>query len=44
MIVVEEISKDFKVAKRQSGFKNAMRAFVAREYETIRALNNVSFT
>lgn len=43
MIALEGINKSFKVAKRKSGFGQALRALVSREYETIYALKDVSF-
>ena len=44
MIVLEGINKSFRVAKRQAGFGQAVKALVAREYQTIHALQDVSFT
>ena len=44
MIVMEDISKSYKVAKRNGGFKEACRTLFRREYETIRALDHISFT
>lgn len=44
MIQMENISKSYKVAKRNAGFKEACRALFRKEYETIRALDRVSFT
>jgi ABC-type uncharacterized transport system, ATPase component len=43
MIVVEELCKTFKVAKRSAGFKAAAKALFNREYVEIEALRNVSF-
>jgi ABC-2 type transport system ATP-binding protein len=43
MIVLQGISKTFRVATRQSGFGRAVRAFFSREYELVRALSDVSF-
>jgi ABC-2 type transport system ATP-binding protein len=42
-IIVEELRKSFKVARRMSGLYNSFRGFVRREYEIVRALNGVSF-
>lgn len=42
-ISVDDISKTFKVAKRNSGFKAALKSFFKREYVTIDAVKNVSF-
>ena len=44
MIALKEINKSFKVSKRQSGLKNAVKALVSRETETIHALRDVSFS
>ncbi len=43
MIEFQNICKTYRVAKRQAGFKNAVKSLFSREYETIRALDNVSF-
>lgn len=44
MIVMKDICKSYHVAKRTGGFKEALRTLFHREYETIRALDHVSFT
>ena len=44
MIKLESIEKTFHVRKRQAGFKNAVKALFSKEYETVHALKNVSFT
>lgn len=44
MIEVENLSKSFKIYKRDAGFKAALRSMVHREYTTIEALKDVSFT
>ena len=44
MIILESINKTFRVAKRGSGFKSAVKALFSREHEEIRALRNISFT
>lgn len=43
MIQAEHLQKTFRVRKRNAGLKNAAKAFFSREYEEIRALNDVSF-
>lgn len=43
-INVDCISKTFKVAKRNSGLKAALKSFFKREYTYIDAVNNVSFS
>lgn len=43
MIQFENINKTYRVAKRQSGLGNAMKALFSREYEFVHALNDVSF-
>ncbi len=42
-IRVNNLGKSFKVAKRKSGMKAALRHFIKREYETVHALDGVSF-
>lgn len=44
MIELKNINKTFKVAKRNGGFKEAVKALFSREYTYIHALNDVSFT
>lgn len=44
MIEFQNINKTYRVAKRQAGLGNAMKALFSREYETVHALNDVSFT
>ena len=44
MITMENVSKSYKVAKRNAGFGEAVKSLFHREYETIQALKNVSFT
>ena len=44
MIELSHIRKSFKVARRNAGFGEAVRALFHREYETVRALDDVSFT
>lgn len=44
MIVMEHISKTYKVAKRNAGFMEACRSLFRREYTDIHALDDVSFT
>lgn len=43
MIELQDISKTFRVAKRKPGFKQALKAFVSREFETVHALDRISF-
>lgn len=43
MIEVEHITKEYKVAKREAGFHNAIKALFSRKYDTVRALNGISF-
>ena len=42
-IVVDGISKSFKVTKRNSGLKSALKSFFKREYVLIDAVKNISF-
>jgi len=44
MIKIENINKTFRVAKRQAGFRRAVKALFSREYELVHALNDISFT
>ncbi|MDR0470069.1 MAG: ATP-binding cassette domain-containing protein [Peptococcaceae bacterium] len=44
MIALQHICKTFRVARRQAGFGRAVKALFSREYELIRALDDVSFT
>lgn len=44
MIQVQHLNKSFKVAKRQSGFRNSTKALFHREVSTIPALQDISFT
>ena len=44
MITMENVSKSYKVAKRNAGFGEAVKSLFHREYETIHALKNISFT
>jgi len=43
MIELKNISKTFKVARRNAGVKEAVKSIFLREYEYIRALKNISF-
>lgn len=43
MIELSGITKTFRVAKRSSGMKEAVKALFKREYTTVNALNDVSF-
>jgi ABC-2 type transport system ATP-binding protein len=43
-IIVEELRKSFKVARRKGGIVNAFKSVVKRDYTIIPALNNLSFT
>ena len=44
MIEVKDLRKTFKVARREGGFKEAVKALFHREYEEIHALDGVSFS
>lgn len=44
MIVVQNITKTYRVARRKAGLMEACRAFVCRDYERVHALDDVSFT
>lgn len=42
-ITVKDLTKTFRVQRRNSGFKNALKAFFKRNYTTIYAVDHVSF-
>lgn len=44
VITLRGINKSFKVARRNSGFRQAMKALVKREYVHVQALRDISFT
>ena len=44
MITMEHVCKSYKIAKRNAGFKEALKALFHQKYEKILALNDVSFT
>ena len=44
MIEVENLCKTFRVARREAGFREAVKALFRREYEEIHALNDISFS
>lgn len=44
MITMDNICKNYKVAKRNAGFKEACRSLFHKEYEYIHALDHVSFS
>jgi ABC-2 type transport system ATP-binding protein len=44
MIEVKDISKTFKVHKRNQGFNEALKSLFSRKYKTVHALRNVSFS
>lgn len=44
MIEVTKVTKTFKVARRSAGLKEALRSFVHRQYQEVRALDDISFT
>ncbi len=44
MIQVEHISKTYKVARRNAGFSEVFKALFHRQYETVKALDDISFT
>ncbi len=44
LIELKNVCKSFRVSKRGAGFGNAVKALFRREYETVEALRDVSFT
>ena len=43
MIEFKNISKTYRISKRQAGLGNAVKALFSRQYETVNALSDVSF-
>ena len=43
MILVENLSKDFKIHKKYEGVGGTFRSFFSRKYDLKRAINNISF-
>ncbi len=43
-IEVKQISKSFRVAKKKSGLKEAFKSFIKREYQIVKAVEDVSFS
>lgn len=43
MIELKNITKTYKVAKRDAGLNNAVKSFIKREYTEIKALDDISF-
>ena len=44
MIKVEHVCKTYKVSKREAGFMSACKALFHKEYEEVKALEDISFT
>lgn len=44
IIIVKNLCKSYKVAKRDSGIKNALKSFFKREYNIINAVDDITFT
>ena len=44
MIEVKNLTKEFKISKKQKGFWGSIKGLFKREHEIKRALDNVSFT
>ena len=43
LICVDNLSKTFRVSRRSSGLKAALRSFVKRDYTYVNAVDNISF-
>ena len=43
IITVNGLSKEYKIVKRDSGFKNALKSFIKREYRIVKAVDDISF-
>lgn len=44
IIEVKDLSKEYKIVRRDSGIKNAFKSFIKREYRIVRAVDKVSFS
>ena len=44
MIKLNSISKTYRIRRRETGIKNALKSFFSHKYELLRALDDVSFT
>ena len=44
MIKLNNISKTYRIRRRETGIKNALKSFFSHKYELLRALDDVSFT
>lgn len=44
MIQLQDVHKTFRVAKRKAGFNNVVKSLFSRDYETVQALDHISFT
>lgn len=44
IIEVKDLSKEYKIVRRDSGIKNAFKSFIKREYRVVRAVDKVSFS
>ncbi|MEH7222338.1 ATP-binding cassette domain-containing protein [Bacillus sp. JJ1566] len=44
IIEVENVRKEFKIAKRETGFAGALKSIVNRQFETKAAVNDISFS
>ena len=44
MIEFNDICKSYRVSRRGSGFGNAVKSFFKREYDTVNAINHISFS
>lgn len=44
IIQVKDLSKEYKIVRRDSGIKNAFKSFIKREYRIVMAVDKVSFS
>ena len=44
IIEVRDLSKEYKIVRRDSGIKNAFKSFMKRDYRIVRAVDKVSFS
>ena len=43
MIELENITKTYKISKRNAGIKNAFKSYFKKDYTEVKALDNISF-
>ena len=43
IIIVKSLCKSYKVSKRNSGIKNALKSFIKKEYDIVKAVDDITF-